>query len=332
MALTHTANCGDGYVVDAARAQLSEKQSLRGLPKQKQTRSPTLTHPARCSDDCDAHAELHVSKKQSLGGLPKQKQTRSLTLTRPACGSDGCDYGSASMVSGATPAPECPFSVEEMLLSSPRHVYNVRRAPDHITRALVKQAGACSHVNASVRLRYQTIAQIRRDLRSNLAESLASHRHEFAFDKQFAFDDRPRADELEKLVASFPTLHTVDWDAPPVDFGINCDLWKVYHARHCTKCTPSGRYTPRLLLRIDTSLASSAPGLGHLRRSWPRRLCACLYVHMSTSGRRNELAVMSLLKSGLMSPRDSCQSARFSTRAYFHRYFQWFVKRTHGGS
>ena len=53
------------------------------------------------------------------------------------------------------------------------------------------------------------------------------------------FNDRPRADELEKLVSQYPNLHKVDWDAEPVDSGINCDLWRAWHARHYSKCSPT---------------------------------------------------------------------------------------------
>ena len=46
-----------------------------------------------------------------------------------------------------------------------------------------------------------------------------------AFDKDNAFEDRPRADELEEMVGTFPGLRDINWDAKTVKSGINFELW-----------------------------------------------------------------------------------------------------------
>ena len=73
----------------------------------------------------------------------------------------------------------------------------------------------------------------------NLAKALQSHANKLAFQKEIEVDDRPRADDLERMVTSFPGLDQIDWDAEPVESGINCELWKAWHARHCSACTPT---------------------------------------------------------------------------------------------
>ena len=142
------------------------------------------------------------------------------------------------MVSGYERARKREFTVRQMLQRN-KHVYNVRRAPPEVAEKLKEQSGQCSHVNASVELKNKTIPAIRRELRKKLAESLASKRKEKAFAKMCGCDDRPRADDLERLAAAYPALDQIDWDADPVESGINVDLWRAWHARHCDKCTPT---------------------------------------------------------------------------------------------
>ena len=103
----------------------------------------------------------------------------------------------------------------------------------------MKESGQCSNVNASVKLQHKSIPAIRKELRKKLAESLASGRKEKAFEKVYGCDGRPRADELERLVAAYQAWDKIDWEAEPVESGINVDLWKAWHARHCDKCTPT---------------------------------------------------------------------------------------------
>ena len=142
------------------------------------------------------------------------------------------------MVDGYSQAKERGFTVRDMLQKN-MFVYNVRHPRREVVKELMKDAGECSNVIASVRLKNMTTPAIRRQLRKRLAESLAAKRKERAFAKVSMFDDRPRVDELEKLVAGYPALSQVDWDAKPVKSDMNCALWLAYHARHCDKCTPT---------------------------------------------------------------------------------------------
>ena len=123
------------------------------------------------------------------------------------------------MVASAFPAVARSFSVEDLLKSN-KHVYNVRRAPEAVVQQLKTQCG-CSNANADLPLKEKSLYQVRKDLRRRLAESLASGRREVAFAKQFSFDDGRRA---ERMVFSYPTFEAIDWDAPPIDSDINCDM------------------------------------------------------------------------------------------------------------
>lgn len=138
------------------------------------------------------------------------------------------------MVSNYEQAQQREFTVRHMLKKN-RYVYNIREAPEEVMKMLVRQSGKCSNLNASVELSRKSIPAIRRELRKRLANALAAGTKEKAFAKQCGGDNRPRADELERLVAAYPGV--VDWEAEPVQSGMNCDLWRAWHARHCEKCT-----------------------------------------------------------------------------------------------
>ena len=118
-----------------------------------------------------------------------------------------------------------------------KYVYNVREAPPEVVEAMRQHEG-CDDAELKFPLAGKSSRQIRRALRKALAKALAAKDRKVAFAKDIAFDDRPRADNLENMVASFPGLDKIDWNAKTVKSGINCGLWKSYHARHCDKCTP----------------------------------------------------------------------------------------------
>ena len=139
------------------------------------------------------------------------------------------------MVSDWGQARKREFTVRQMLKAN-KHVFNVRRASPEVAKRLKEEAGQCSNVTASFDLKKKTIPAIRKELRKRLAESLAAHKKEKAFSKVYGCDTRPRADELEKLVAAYPAWDQIDWDADPVESGLNCDLWRT---RHCKKCSPT---------------------------------------------------------------------------------------------
>lgn len=141
------------------------------------------------------------------------------------------------MVAGVRKAAPRKFTIKKMLRKN-KFVYNVRKASKEIVRILMSQT-SCSNADLEFPLKGKTCARIRKELRKSLAKALSSHADRVAFAKDLGTDDRPRADELEKMVAAFPGLDQIDWDAAPVDSGINCELWKVWHARHCSKCSPT---------------------------------------------------------------------------------------------
>ena len=142
------------------------------------------------------------------------------------------------MVAGIRRAAPRKFSVKKMLRKN-KFVYNVRKAPADVVERLMQQT-QCSNVDLEdFELKGKSCSQIRRELRKSLAEALMAHADKVAFAKEIGTDGRPRADELERMVASFPGLDEIDWDAEPVQSGINCALWKAWHARHCSACTPT---------------------------------------------------------------------------------------------
>ena len=40
------------------------------------------------------------------------------------------------------------------------------------------------------------------------------------------------------MIRCFPALDSVDWDAPPVASGLDTGLWRAWHARHYSSCSP----------------------------------------------------------------------------------------------
>ena len=140
-----------------------------------------------------------------------------------------------SMVAAATPAPHRKFSVKEMLKSN-KWVYNVKEAPTRIKQRL-RGTSKCSAAYACVKLLHKSSAQVRRELHKMLSQSLATGEHAPAFAKDIAFNDCPRADEIEDMVAQFMAAAEINWDAEPVQSGINVPLWHQHHSRHCKLCS-----------------------------------------------------------------------------------------------
>ena len=97
----------------------------------------------------------------------------------------------------------------------------MRVAPKHILDTLLSQVD-CSSAYANFDLIGQNSIQIRNDLRRSLARELTEGTHDTAFTKLCALDMHPRADDIEGMVASFPRLDSVDWDAPAVQSGLEC--------------------------------------------------------------------------------------------------------------
>ena len=141
---------------------------------------------------------------------------------------------SPGMVSKWKKAKRRQFSASRLCRS--RGVYNWRRASAHVTACMLTLV-QCISVCAQVPLIGKSSVSIRAELRERLNASLASHRGERAFEKCCGLSSCPRVDDLEGMVRSFPGWHQVDWDAHPVDSGINSALWRQHHARHCKHCT-----------------------------------------------------------------------------------------------
>ena len=179
-------------------------------------------------------------------------------------------------------------------------VYNVRHPRREVVKELMKDAGECSNVIASVRLKNMTTPAIRRQLRKRLAESLAAKRKERAFAKVSMFDDRPRVDELEKLVAGYPALSQVDWDAKPVKSDMNCALWLAYHVRHCDKCTPTAVHKD-CYFRLIYHFCGQVLRLHKLQK--PNKRARRRTERMLANGRKKKNGAIWLSRNGFVNPR-----------------------------
>ena len=115
-------------------------------------------------------------------------------------------------------------------------VYNWRKTSPDVMRHLLAFV-QCVSVLADIPLAKRSSVQVRAELRSRLAESLTKGEKERAFAKSCGFSGKPKANDPEAMMNAFPGLDRIDWDAAPVPSGINADLWKSWHARHCERCT-----------------------------------------------------------------------------------------------
>ena len=138
------------------------------------------------------------------------------------------------MIHSTRQAPTAPVPLSRLLKA--RGVYNVRVAPTPILKTLLSQV-SCSSAYANFDLLGKNSVQIRNELREALAHELAEGVHDTAFAKTCTLDRNPRADDIEGMIASFPGIEDVDWDAPYVQSGLDVGLWKAWHARHCERCT-----------------------------------------------------------------------------------------------
>ena len=126
------------------------------------------------------------------------------------------------------------FNIRQLQMS--KGVYNWRRASPEVEAAMWKLS-QCSSVRAELPLKGRSLMSVQRELRSRLAESLAAGLHDKAFAKDCGHTDVPRVDELERLIDAFPGKQQVDWDAAPVESGLDISQWKQGHARHCIRCS-----------------------------------------------------------------------------------------------
>lgn len=124
-------------------------------------------------------------------------------------------------------------SIKQLLRS--KHIRGVKPAPAVIRERL--RVDSCCPVNSAIPLVKKSSVSIRRELNKALAEALKRGTVEAPFAKACGFDDKPRADDIEGMVKAFLDMTDVDWDAKPVDSGLDIPLWRQFHALHCKKCT-----------------------------------------------------------------------------------------------
>ena len=142
--------------------------------------------------------------------------------------------GGVTMVRKARRASTRSFSGRDV--RSARGVYNWRRASFAVIQAMLILV-QCTNVVAEIPLAGRSSVHIRTELRSRLAASLAKGERAVAFAKECGFQHKPRADDPEAMINAFPGKDSIDWGADPVKSGLNTELWKFWHARHCPKCT-----------------------------------------------------------------------------------------------
>ena len=172
--------------------------------------------------------EQSVFQKPTLIHTGDASTTQSQEVTQPLASEE---FSSASrkrfitprMVAGVCKAAPRRFSVNKMLRKN-KYVYNVRKVSQDLVKLLMQQMQGSNADLEDFELKGKTCSPIRRELRKSLVDALKSHA---AFEKEIGTDGRPRADDLEGMVAAFPGLDKIDWDAEPVDPGINCELWKA---------------------------------------------------------------------------------------------------------
>ena len=140
----------------------------------------------------------------------------------------------SSMFHRTIEAPVAPVKLETLLKA--RGVYNVRKAPPAVLKSMMSQA-RCRADAVQFTLHGRNSMQLRTELRKQLAQELAAGTHGLAFADLPENFDRPRADDLEGMIAAFPGFDRVNWDAESVKSDLDTGLWRAWHARHCNVCT-----------------------------------------------------------------------------------------------
>ena len=140
----------------------------------------------------------------------------------------------SSMFKKTIEAEAAPIPLSTLLKA--RGVYNVRKAPAAVLKSMMSHAH-CRPDAVQFTLHGKNSMQIRTELRKQLAQELAAGTHGLAFGELHGVDGRPRADDLEAMIASFPGYDRVDWSAEPVLSGLDTGLWRAWHARHCDQCS-----------------------------------------------------------------------------------------------
>ena len=129
-------------------------------------------------------------------------------------------------------APTRPISVPLRAILQQKCFRHVRRAPSELAASLHAHF-TCTPLQFTGKFDSCSLAALQRRLRRDLASSLQAGKDEAAFAKLCGVDNRPRADDLERMYATFPARRSVDWSAPDVSSGLDLPLWRRYHALHC---------------------------------------------------------------------------------------------------
>ena len=140
----------------------------------------------------------------------------------------------STMFESTQATPAAPVPIARLLKA--RGVYNVRKAPATVLKSMLSQVH-CRSEAVKFSLHGRNSMQLRTELRRQLAKELAEGKHGLAFAAMHGVDEKPRADDIEGMVANFPGLDKVDWSAESVPSGLDVGLWKAWHARHCDRCT-----------------------------------------------------------------------------------------------
>ena len=194
---------------------------------------------SRAGGSRDAKAASDV--KQSVRGKMKVVGVRRVggggklnaKLERKSCQCGGTNPKASPMFTKTCAAEAAPVPLAKLL--QVKGVYNIRKAPAAVLKSLMSKT-FCEAESVKFSMHGKNSMQIRNELRRQLARELAAGTRGVAFAELCDVDDRPRADELERMVQAFPGLDKVDWGAEPVESGLNVDLWKAWHARHCETC------------------------------------------------------------------------------------------------
>jgi hypothetical protein len=93
----------------------------------------------------------------------------------------------------------------------------------------------CAHTAVKFDIAGRTTASIQRQLRKRLTDVMKSGEDTPAFARMVDAFENPRCDDLEDMVAAMPGIGGLNEDAPPLDSGLDVDLWQKLHASHCQR-------------------------------------------------------------------------------------------------
>ena len=214
----------DGVRVATSASNVSAAAHVTAVCVEKRVTIP------RAGGTQDANAAKYV-KKEVFSHAPTPGACMD---DKAGCACSGTEPAGSSMFHKTIKAKAAPVPLSQLL--KPRWVYNVRKAPPAVLKSMMSQA-YCRPDSVQFTLHGKNSMQLRTELKRQLARELAAGTHGLAFTDLPDVADKPRADDLEGMVAAFPGLDRVNWDAEPVQSELDAGLWHAWHARHCDKCS-----------------------------------------------------------------------------------------------